>query len=207
MQEWIVQMTNDYGYIGILMLIFLENVFPPIPSEVILPFSGFLTTCTKMKLVGVILYATLGSVLGAIILYAAGYILNQDRLERLVESKIGKILRFKKENVEKTIQWFKRYGMSTVFFCRCIPMLRSLISIPAGITKMSFVKFLALTAAGSFIWNVALVSLGAWAGASWGTISGYIAMYSDIVKIIAGGLLVSFLLGYMQSQRQKRKST
>lgn len=207
MQEWIVQMTNDYGYIGILILIFLENVFPPIPSEVILPFSGFLTTCTKMKLVGVILYATLGSVLGAIILYAAGYILNQDRLERLVESKIGKILRFKKENVEKTIQWFKRYGMSTVFFCRCIPMLRSLISIPAGITKMSFVKFLALTAAGSFIWNVALVSLGAWAGASWGTISGYIAMYSDIVKIIAGGLLVSFLLGYMQSQRQKRKST
>ena len=132
MQEWIVHLTNTYGYFGILLLIFLENVFPPIPSEVILPFSGFLTTCTNMNVFGVIIYSTLGSVLGAIVLYGVGYILNQERLERILDGKVGKILHFKKQNVEKTMAWFRRYGIATVFFCRCIPMVRSLISIPAG---------------------------------------------------------------------------
>ena len=151
MQEWIVHLTNTYGYFGILLLIFLENVFPPIPSEIILPFSGFLTTCTNMNVFGVIIYSTLGSVLGAIVLYGVGYILNQERLERILDGKVGKILHFKKQNVEKTMAWFRRYGSATVFFCRCIPMVRSLISIPAGMTKMEMGKFLSFTLVGSLI--------------------------------------------------------
>ncbi len=204
MQEWIVHLTNTYGYFGILLLIFLENVFPPIPSEVILPFSGFLTTCTNMNVFGVIIYSTLGSVLGAIVLYGVGYILNQERLGRILDGKVGKILHFKKQNVEKTMAWFRRYGIATVFFCRCIPMVRSLISIPAGMTKMEIGKFLSFTLVGSLIWNAALVSLGAWAGASWGEISGYIAMYSDIIKIIVGGILISFLMGYLFQKKRRR---
>ena len=170
MQEWIVQITNDFGYFGIWMLIFLENIFPPIPSEVILPFSGFLTTCTKMEQWGVILYSTLGSVTGGYILYGVGYILNEERLERIVDGKIGHCLHFKKEDVHKTMAWFRKFGNATVFFCRCIPMLRSLISIPAGMTKMPLITFTLYTTAGSLIWNIMLESLGAWAGESWGTI-------------------------------------
>lgn len=204
MQEWIVQLTNTYGYFGILLLIFLENVFPPIPSEVILPFSGFLTTCTNMNVLGVIIYSSLGSVLGAIVLYGVGYALNQERLEKILDGRIGKILHFKKDNVEKTMAWFRRYGIATVFFCRCIPMVRSLISIPAGMTKMEMGKFLSFTLLGSLIWNTALISLGAWAGSSWGMISGYIAMYSDIIKIVVGGILISFLMGYLFQKRKKQ---
>lgn len=203
MQEWIVQMTNDFGYLGIWMLIFLENVFPPIPSEVILPFSGFLTTCTRMELWGVILSATAGSVAGGYVLYGAGYLLNEERLENVLDGKIGKTLRFKKADVKKTMAWFHRYGNATVFFCRCVPVLRSLISIPAGMMKMSLFTFTLYTAAGSLIWNVLLVSLGAWAGDSWGTISGYIAMYSDAVKIILGGILVSAAIYCLRRKKKK----
>ena len=204
MQEWIVQMTNDFGYFGIWMLIFLENVFPPIPSEVILPFSGFLTTCTELKHWGVILYATIGSVTGGYILYGAGYILNEERLEKVLDGKLGRILHFKKEDVHKTMTWFRKYGNTSVFFCRCVPVLRSLISIPAGMTKMSLLTFTLYTTIGSFIWNVLLVSLGAWAGDSWGTVSGYIAMYSDVVKIILGGALIGATMYYLQKRKKKK---
>ncbi len=204
MQEWIVQMTNDFGYLGIWMLIFLENVFPPIPSEVILPFSGFLTTYTKMGLWGVILSATVGSVTGGYILYGAGYLLNEERLEQVLDGKIGRILHFKKEDVKKTMAWFHKYGNATVFFCRCVPVLRSLISIPAGMTKMSLITFTLYTTVGSFIWNVLLVSLGAWAGDSWGTISGYIAMYSDVVKIVLGGAIIGVIVYYFRKKRNNK---
>lgn len=203
MQEWIVQMTNEFGYLGIWMLIFLENVFPPIPSEVILPFSGFLTTCTKMERWGVILYSTIGSVTGGYVLYGAGYVLNEERLEKVLDGKIGKILHFKKEDVHKTMEWFRKYGNTSVFFCRCVPVLRSLISIPAGMTKLSLLTFTLYTALGSFIWNVLLVSLGAWAGDSWGTVSVYIAMYSDVVKIILGGILIGVAMYYLQKRRKQ----
>lgn len=202
MQEWIVQMTNDFGYLGIWMLIFMENVFPPIPSEVILPFSGFLTTYTEMRLWGVILSATVGSVTGGYILYGVGYLLNEERLEQVLDGKIGRILHFKKEDVHKTMAWFHRYGNATVFFCRCVPVLRSLISIPAGMTKMSLITFTLYTTVGSFIWNVLLVSLGAWAGDSWGTVSGYIAMYSDVVKIILGGIIISVVIYYFRKKKK-----
>lgn len=203
MQEWIVRTTNDFGYFGIWMLIFLENVFPPIPSEVILPFSGFLTTCTEMERWGVILYSTIGSITGGYVLYGAGYVLNEERLEKVLDGKIGRILHFKKEDVHKTMVWFRKYGNISVFFCRCVPVLRSLISIPAGMTKMSLLTFTLYTALGSFIWNVLLVSLGAWAGDSWGTVSGYIAMYSDVVKIILGGAIIGVVMYYLQQRRKK----
>lgn len=205
MQEWIVQITNDFGYFGIWMLIFLENIFPPIPSEVILPFSGFLTTCTKMEQWGIILYSTLGSVTGGYILYGVGYILNEERLEHIVDGKVGHCLHFKKEDVHKTMAWFRKFGNATVFFCRCIPMLRSLISIPAGMTKMPLITFTLYTTAGSLIWNIMLVSLGAWAGESWGTISGYIAMYSDIIKIIGGGIAIGILMYYLQKKKWRKE--
>lgn len=192
MQEIIISIMNNWGYLGIALLIAVENIFPPIPSEVILTFGGFMTTYSNLKLIGIIISSTIGSVLGAIILYLIGRIINKERLEKIVEGKIGTILHFKKQDIEKANSWFEKRGKSTVFFCRFIPIVRSLISIPAGITKMKFFSFVLLTTVGSIIWNSVLAYLGVIAGASWETVVAYIDSYSKIVLIF---MVILLLIG------------
>lgn len=184
MNSFMMHLMNTYGYLGIAFLITAENLFPPIPSEVILTFGGFMTTYTRMNIIGVVISATVGSVLGAIVLYQAGHLISKSRLERLLTGKIGGILHFKKDDVEHAAQWFDSQGNYTVFFCRFIPIVRSLISIPAGMAEMGFPKFLLLTTLGSVIWNLVLVSLGAIAGASWQKIVVYMGTYSQVAKIV-----------------------
>ncbi|SDS90012.1 membrane protein DedA, SNARE-associated domain [Paenibacillaceae bacterium GAS479] len=189
MEAWITEMMDKFGYAGVFFLIALENLFPPIPSEVILTFGGFMTTQTSMTLIGVIIVATFGSVVGAIALYGVGAWLNADRLERIV-LRWGHILRLKPEDVRKTDAWFDRYGPWAVLLCRLVPLVRSLISIPAGMSGMNFPLFLLLTTIGSLIWNSVLVSVGASVGASWETIVGYMDVYSNIVyALLAIGVL------------------
>ncbi len=180
MQNWIIQIMNTFGYAGIALLIAIENIFPPIPSEVILTFGGFMTTYTSMNIWGVIIFATIGSVVGAIVLYGIGRWLSPEKLERWLDGRLGKILHFKKEDVSRAADWFSKRGKPTVFFCRFIPIVRSLISIPAGIARMNMVIFLILTTVGTFIWNAVLVYLGAFAGTSWEKVVGYIGTYSMI---------------------------
>ncbi|MEG0614867.1 MAG: DedA family protein [Oscillospiraceae bacterium] len=184
MQEWIMNFISDYGYFAVLLLIAIENIFPPIPSEVILTFGGFMTTYTDMKIWGVIAFATMGSVLGAFVLYFLGRILNKDRIERILSGKIGKVLHLDADDVEKASVWFNKRGKLTVFFCRFIPIVRSLISIPAGMAKMNFGIFSILTVAGTAIWNIVLVYLGSFAGASWEKIAGYMDKYSLIALAV-----------------------
>ncbi len=184
MEQIVIDIINRFGYVGIGFLIAIENIFPPIPSEVILTFGGFMTTVTAMNVWGVIVAATIGSVVGAIVLYYLGRILNAERLERLFDSKLGKRLHLKKEDVHRAEKWFLRHGNKTVFFCRFIPIVRSLISVPAGTAKMKIGIFLSLTAVGTAIWNTALVFLGKFAGDAWGTVAGYFNIYSVIFAVI-----------------------
>lgn len=184
MQEVILNIINQFGYIGVFILIAIENIFPPIPSEVILTFGGFLTTYTTMNVWGVIAAATMGSVAGAIILYIIGRILNAQRLARLFDSRLGKLLHLKKEDVRKAERWFLKHGNKAVFFCRFVPIVRSLISIPAGVAKMQMFPFLSLTVIGTFIWNVVLVFLGRIAGNTWETIAGYVDVYAMVALVV-----------------------
>ncbi|KPU42825.1 TVP38/TMEM64 family inner membrane protein YdjZ [Oxobacter pfennigii] len=184
MQEIILDIINQFGYIGVFLLITIENIFPPIPSEVILTFGGFLTTYTNMNVWGVIISATIGSVAGAIILYIIGRILSAERLARLIDSRLGKLLRLKKEDVRKAERWFSKHGNKAVFFCRFVPIVRSLISIPAGVAKMQLCPFFSLTVIGTFIWNVVLVFLGRIAGNAWETIVGYVDIYAMITLTV-----------------------
>ncbi|MFD1953244.1 DedA family protein [Paenibacillus thailandensis] len=179
MEQWITEVMSDFGYLGVFLLIGLENLFPPIPSEVILTFAGFMTTNSDLTVIGVIIAATLGSVIGALALYAVGRLLDVTRLERIVE-RWGHILRLKKEDIRKADAWFDKYGIWTVFFCRLIPLIRSLISIPAGMSRMKIVPFLLLTVLGSVIWNTILVYLGSVLGDSWETIVEYMDVYSNV---------------------------
>ena len=184
MQDTLIGFVDAYGYLGIFMLIFVENVFPPIPSEAVLLFGGFLTTNSGMRIIPTIIAATGGSLLGAVALYYVGFIIGKERLTRLLSGRIGKLLRIKRENIDSADKVFDKYGKKAVLICRCIPIVRSLISIPAGMTKMGIVPFLLLTAVGSAVWNSVLVCLGAAAGSAWETCIGYFGVYTSVIAVI-----------------------
>lgn len=206
MQDLIINAINQFGYLGIVLLIAIENIFPPIPSEVILTFGGFMTTYSNLTVFLVIAFATIGSILGAIILYGIGRLLNRQRLERLLDSKIGKLLHFKKEDVFNSEKWFMKHGNIAVFFCRFIPIVRSLISIPAGMTKMRFNIFILLTLAGTVIWNTVLVCLGAAFGSSWEEIVKFFNTYSEITLItICIVFILAIILFYKKRIANKSK--
>ena len=204
MQEIIISIMNQFGYLGILLLIMIENVFPPIPSEIILCFGGFMTTTTNLTIVGVIVASTIGSVLGATILYFIGKILNKDRLIKIVSGKIGKILRLKRKDIEMADHWFDTKGAKTVFFCRFIPIVRSLISIPAGMSEMPFPKFIILTTIGTTIWNTVLTILGSIMGENWTKVVQIMEEYSSITLFI---LVILVVLGtsYFFYRKTKKK--
>ena len=183
MQEAFIGFINQFGYFAVAALILLENVFPPIPSELILPASGFLATQTSLKLPLVIVAATAGSVIGAYILYGVGRLLSQERLETFFDTKPMRVLGFHADDVAKAIGWFERRGQATVLICRCIPVVRSLISIPAGTAKMNMVRFALYTLVGSLGWNAVLCTLGFWAGDAWETITAQAEWVSNAVEV------------------------
>lgn len=186
MQDWIINIMDEFGYLGISMLIMLENIFPPIPSEVILTFGGFMTTYTNLHAWGVVVASTIGSLLGAVVLFGVGRILSAERLGKILDGKIGQILHFKKDDVYKACDWFNSKGKSTVLFCRCIPIVRSLISIPAGMANMKFGIFMLFTTIGSLVWNTVLVILGVVASASWEKIVEGTDTFTQITIIVLG---------------------
>lgn len=190
MQNFIIDIVNAYGYAGIFLLIAIENIFPPIPSEVILLFGGFITVYTNMKVWGVIVSATLGAVAGAIFLYEIGRKLTTEKVERIFSRGIFKVFRLKKEDLRNARRWFDRYGSKAVLICRFIPFMRSIISVPAGMTSMKMNIFLLLTIIGTFIWNTALVFLGRLAGNAWDRVVLYMDYYS-----MAVGALIFLILG------------
>lgn len=204
MENWITEFMSEFGYLSIFLLVALENVFPPIPSEVILTFGGFLTRSTEMSVVGVVLFSTLGSIAGAVILYGVGRLLSVDRLERLVD-RYGKVLRVKSSDLERARRFFLRYGNKAVFLCRMVPLVRSLISIPAGMSKMRFGYFLLFTTAGTLIWNMVLVIAGALVGDQWENILAFMDLYSHIVYIVLGVVLAAAAVFFLVRRRRRKK--
>ena len=185
MQEWMLSFVGSYGYLGIFALIFIENVFPPIPSEAVLLFGGALTVSTAMNVPGTVVAATFGSLAGAIVLYALGRVFQADRLRRLFAGRFGEVTHLKPEYVDLAESWFSRYEAKAVLICRCIPVVRSLISIPAGFSKMPMGRFLLLTALGSTVWNTVLVSLGAGLGTAEKQRLTLFALYGGAHHIVA----------------------
>ena len=205
MQATIISIMNKFGYLGVFFLIAVENIFPPIPSEVILLFGGFMTTYSKLNIIGVIVSSTLGSLVGAIILYYIGKILNKERLKKIVKGKIGKILRLKAKDIDKADEWFDTKGNKTVFFCRFVPILRSLISIPAGISEMEMPKFLIYTIIGSAIWNSVLTILGSMVGKKWESIVDIFDKYSHITLFALIILFIIFVFIYFKKRKNEEK--
>ena len=192
MQEFIINIMNSYGYIGVFLLILIENIFPPIPSELILLFGGFMTTYTKLNIIGMIISATLGSLIGALLLYKIGTIFSKEKLKILISGKLGRVLKLKNRDIDNANKWFTNKGKKTVFFGRFIPLIRSIISIPAGINKMNISKFITYTLLGSAIWNLVLIILGHIVGRNWKVILKIFKLYSCFALLLLFILLLIF---------------
>ncbi len=202
MQEAILSFIDAFGYWAVFLLIAVENIFPPIPSEIILTFGGFASTYTSMHVLGVILAATVGSFVGAIVLYGIGRIFTPERLTRLISGKVGKALGFKPEDVTKAENWFRKRGYGSVFFCRFVPIVRSLISIPAGICQMPFLRFSVYTILGSLIWNSVLVLLGAVLGESWESVLSFFDAYSYVVVAILAVVVIAGCFWFWKKRKK-----
>lgn len=201
MENFIITALNDFGYLGILGLIMVENIFPPIPSEVILTFAGFMTTYTSMTTYGVIFFSTIGSVVGAVLLYGLGRLFTHERLDSILSLKLVRMLGFKKEPVYKAIDLFATKGKVTVLFTRCIPIVRSLISIPAGVANMHFGTFIFYTTIGTLLWNTLLVSIGAYVGSSWREALVLFDQYSNWLLILF--VIIVAIAGIIYQKKKK----
>ena len=193
MADWIIRTIESTGYFGIVFLMFLENVFPPIPSEFIMPLAGFMASKEEQTLPGVVLAGTIGSVLGALALYYAGYFIGEQRLNRLID-KYGRWLTISLEDLERAKGWFAKHGRLAVLVCRLVPGIRSLISIPAGIAKMPLVSFLFYTAIGSGFWTALLAYGGYVLGDKFQQVEKYLNPVSYVVLLAIALIYVKRLL-------------
>lgn len=159
MKDWIISIMEQLGYFGIALLMFLDNVFPPIPSEIIMPSAGFAASQGQLQIVGVIIAGSIGSLLAAAVIYYIGRKISHQAIFNFVE-KYGKYLFIKKQEVEKSLVWFEKYGHRIVFFGRMVPAVRSLISLPAGMSHMPFWKFMLYSGLGTIIWTTFLAYVG-----------------------------------------------
>lgn len=202
MQEFIINIMNSYGYIGVFLLILIENIFPPIPSELILLFGGFMTTYTKLNIIVMIISATLGSLIGALLLYKIGTIFDKEKLKILISGKLGRVLNLKNSDIDNANKWFSNEGQKTVFFCRFIPLIRSIISIPAGMNKMKISKFITYTLLGSVIWNLVLIIIGHIVGRNWKAILKTFKLYSRFALLL---LFISLMILIIKYYKNKSK--
>ena len=197
--DWVLALMESIGGPGIALGIFLENVFPPIPSEVILPLAGFTAAQGRYSMVEAILWATLGSVTGALLLYGIGAALGMDRLKAIAH----KMPLVDVSDIDKTDVWFTKHGPKAVFFGRFVPGIRSLISIPAGIDRMPVAQFLGYTTAGSLIWNSLFVWLGFQLGDRYELVEKYMDPISKVVYLLII-LAVLGVIGWMVLRARRR---
>ena len=191
MIDWATQVIDSIGLVGVAFLVALENIFPPIPSELILLLTGFNVSEGRFDVVSGIIAATVGSVVGAYFLYAVGRLLDDARLERFLAT-IGRFVGLKQTDVHKGFVWFERHGTKVVLFGRLIPVVRSVVSIPAGGDRMPLLRFTALTAAGSLVWNTVWVAVGWGLGDQWENAGkwGDYLQYAVVVAVAVGLVVI-----------------
>ena len=198
MVEWITNTMNSLGYVGIGLLMFLENLFPPIPSELIMPLAGFTVAQGKMEFAPVVMAGVVGTVLGALPWYYAGKLLGEKRLKSLA-NRYGKWLGISAKDIDKSKTWFNKHGNTAVLLCRLVPGVRTLISIPAGISSMPVLPFLVFSTLGTLLWVSLLTYSGYVLGNNYHLVEEYIGPVSKIVLV---ALIVAFVVWVIR-QRSK----
>ncbi|MEU7914033.1 DedA family protein [Microbispora bryophytorum] len=198
---WAMELTERLGAPGAGVAIALENLFPPLPSEVILPLAGFTAARGDMSLVAALLWTTVGSVVGALALYCVGALLGRERTVAIA----ARLPLVKISDIEKAEAWFARHGVKTVFFGRMIPIFRSLISVPAGVERMPLGTFLLFTTLGSLIWNTVFVLAGYLLGENWHLVEEYMGIVSKVVVAAVVLVVVRFAAVRLRERRGQRR--
>lgn len=200
---WAQSVVRTGGYLGLLIVMFLENILPPVPSEVILPLAGSLVSEGSFSLVGVTLVGACGSVVGALVFYFLGHLLGEARVRRLVQ-RYGKWLTISEGDFDKALSWFDRYGEGVIFFGRMVPIVRSLVSIPAGIARMSLSRFSLYTAIGTGLWSFLLAGAGHLLGQQWQRVSVWVDRYERAILVL---LILGAVVFIVTRVRQHRKAS
>ncbi len=213
--NWVQDVINQFGYLGVALLVVIENVFPPIPSEIVLPFAGFVAqqgasavnatagaAQSDTTVVGMMIAATIGSVVGALILYFVSAAIGPERLRGFVE-RFGKWFGVKSADLVRAEEWFDRRSSAAVLVGRCVPLIRSIVSIPAGFRRMKLTSFVVLTAIGSAVWNIALIGAGAVLGDQWERVGEYVGVFQWLVIAAVLLLLVRFVVSRLKNRRQQ----
>jgi len=213
--NWVQDVINQFGYLGVALLVVIENVFPPIPSEIVLPFAGFVAqqgasavnatadaAQSDTTVVGMMIAATVGSVVGALILYFVSAAIGPERLRGFVE-RFGKWFGVKSSDLVRAEEWFDRRSSAAVLVGRCVPLIRSIVSIPAGFRRMKLTSFVVLTAIGSAVWNIALIGAGAVLGDQWERVGEYVGVFQWLVIAAVLLLLLRFVVSRLKNRRRK----
>jgi membrane protein DedA with SNARE-associated domain len=180
---WIRDAIEAMGYVGIALIMLLENLVPPIPSELVMPFAGFLVAENRLTFVGVVAAGTLGAVLGALVLYGIGAWAGEPLVRRFLH-RYGRWLSVSEADLDRALAAFGKHGTPIVFGGRLVPLIRSLISLPAGMQRMPLGRFLLLTTLGSALWNIALTYAGLTLGRNWETVLGFLSQYQKLTLAV-----------------------
>lgn len=202
---WIEQIILLLGYPGIALVMLIENLFPPIPSEVVMPFAGFLAAQGKLNLIGAIVAGTSGSVAGAVVLYYIGRWADEPVVRAFLR-RWGRYLTVTEEDLNHVMRVFAKYGPPIVFFGRLVPIIRSLISVPAGMDRMPFGRFLLFTTLGSAIWSTALAYAGVVLAEHWETILVYSKQYERVTLVLLALAVIAFFTWRIVQARRRAAS-
>ena len=203
---WIQEIILAIGYPGIVFLMAAENIFPPVPSEFVLPFAGALSARDELNFWGVVAAGTAGSVIGALVLYGVGYFAREAGVRRIVAA-YGKYVFISENDLDRATAWFEKYGEAAIVFGRLIPIIRSVISIPAGYTRMNLLKFLLYTTLGTFIWSLIQTYIGRVLGENWERITEITGPYQNATLILIVAAVVAFFVGRAYKWRRRNKKT
>lgn len=208
LEVWIRSIIEALGYPGISIIMFTENIFPPIPSELVMPLAGFTTVTNpeRFSFVGIVVAGTIGSVLGAVVLYYIGMWANETIIRRFVR-RWGRWFLLSEKDIDRALGFFDKYGPFVVFFGRLIPIVRSLISIPAGMNRMPLITFLIFTTAGAAIWTTLLAYAGVLLGENWREILDIIDRYQTITLVVIVVLVVIFIVWKLMSRNRDQDAT
>lgn len=197
---WVQDVIEQLGYLGVALLVVLENVFPPIPSEIVLPFAGFVAQRGSDSVVLMILAATVGSVIGALIMYWIAAVIGDERLHAFTR-KFGKWVQIREADLTRAEEWFDRHAVSAVLVGRCVPLIRSVVSIPAGFRRMKLIPYIAYTFLGSLVWNIALVGAGAILGENWERVEPVVAAFQWIVIVLVVAAVARLAYTFFRRRR------
>lgn len=193
LQAWITQIVLALGYPGIVLVMFVENIFPPIPSEIIMPFAGFLVAEGEFSCAGVLISGTLGALIGAFLIYYLGLRADEQSLRRWF-ARYGRFLLMSEEDFDRALYIFERNGKKMVLVGRVVPTVRSLISLPAGMVEMNLFSFFLLTTLGTVIWNAVLACAGMMLGENWERVLDFIDHYQTVMGVLLVVLVVIFVV-------------